>query len=258
MAPLFKTDPDFRPARQCPKLATRQPRNLVALTVVAVAGLSIGTAFGANFRRVTQQGSPPLTDVKQRAVLPVDEITTTSVPPRLNPSSIDKSFSSAQFGSSAPRIDAGKTVDEANSASKHITVKNKPIQEDTVVPETVFSRPHIVDIAETEADTIDIERRMAALNVEHFILPTRSIASATDNQSPGGLRKGRTIKYVNLRAGPDNDAEVLVIMPANAAILAEGSCIHWCAAVYQGKKGFIYKTLIAYSSGSSSGQSQQQ
>ena len=54
----------------------------------------------------------------------------------------------------------------------------------------------------------------------------------------------KAVKYVNLRAGPDNDASVLSIIPAGADILAEDGCSHWCAVVHDGKAGYVYKSFI--------------
>lgn len=51
--------------------------------------------------------------------------------------------------------------------------------------------------------------------------------------------------WVNLRAGPSDDAEVLMVVPALADIDAETGC-NWCAVSYDGREGFIYKTFISY------------
>ena len=56
----------------------------------------------------------------------------------------------------------------------------------------------------------------------------------------------RLTAAVNLRAGPDNDAGVLTIIPAKAAVTVV-DCDQWCQITYQGKKGFIYKSFVAVS-----------
>lgn len=51
--------------------------------------------------------------------------------------------------------------------------------------------------------------------------------------------------WVNLRTGPSDDAEVLMVVPALADIEAEAGC-NWCAVTYDGRTGYIYKTFISY------------
>jgi len=52
-------------------------------------------------------------------------------------------------------------------------------------------------------------------------------------------------QHVNLRAGPSDDARVLMVVPARAKIQAAKDCAYWCEVVYEGKRGFIYKSFIA-------------
>ena len=80
--------------------------------------------------------------------------------------------------------------------------------------------------------------------------PDRMAAASADSPeaalAPNGkpLTPAQADKYVNLRAGPDNESDVLEIIPANAELLAEENCTHWCAVSHDGVQGYIYKTFI--------------
>ncbi len=106
-----------------------------------------------------------------------------------------------------------------------------------------YLEPEIVEVAESEAEVIAIENRLSKEGAEHFDLPTRTstAAVAVNDQR---FRWGTTREFVNLRAAPDNKAEVIVIVPANRKILTEDNCKHWCVAIYNGQQGFIYKAYI--------------
>ncbi len=101
-----------------------------------------------------------------------------------------------------------------------------------------------VDVAETESAALEIERKLAALGSEHFEPAAGPAIPVPAAEANVRLWKGRAKKFVNLRAGPDNNAPVLKIVPPNALVLAQKNCVHWCRAVYKGRKGYIYRAFI--------------
>lgn len=101
-----------------------------------------------------------------------------------------------------------------------------------------------VGVAETEDQVVAMERRMAAEDNQHFRVPVTPRTSKPTAGLRPDLRKGWTTKYVNLRSGPDNDSDVLTIVPANSPVLAEDNCLHWCLSIYDGREGYIYKSFI--------------
>lgn len=109
---------------------------------------------------------------------------------------------------------------------------------------SIQSRTPPVEIAESEDEIIALERKLADEGAEHFNLPEASQEKPAPTPAQQSLRTRQTAKYVNLRAGPDNDAVVLTVVPASTEVMAEANCVHWCAAVYQGQKGYIYKTFF--------------
>lgn len=92
-----------------------------------------------------------------------------------------------------------------------------------------------VAVAESEADVVKMEAEMAAAGSNEFDMP-----AAPD------MVAGRALKWVNMRAAPGNDAEVITVVPYDAALMAEKDCPHWCAVTYDGRQGYIYKSLIGY------------
>lgn len=68
---------------------------------------------------------------------------------------------------------------------------------------------------------------------------------AVAQASPAGLKNAQTNGAVNLRAAPDKNAKVLLVVPENVSIEAQDNCI-WCAVTYEGSQGYIYKSFIDY------------
>lgn len=89
-----------------------------------------------------------------------------------------------------------------------------------------------VQVAETEAEVAMLELSTGMIE-----------AGAMTPEQPAELRPAKTAKYANLRDGPADEAKVLLVVPANSAIEAAANC-EWCAVVYQGQRGYMYKSLI--------------
>ncbi|CAN7362533.1 SH3 domain-containing protein [Mesorhizobium amorphae] len=54
---------------------------------------------------------------------------------------------------------------------------------------------------------------------------------------------GRILKAVTMRAGPKQKAAAMLTVPAKTSVQVI-SCKKWCQIVYNGKRGWIYKTYI--------------
>lgn len=124
-----------------------------------------------------------------------------------------------------------------------------PAAVDAVVGNTASSPPHpssieTIDVANTEVAAVEIERKLTALGADHFEPPTGPTEPARSAEADQGLMKTRANSYVSLRAGPDKRTSELAVVPARAAILAQDNCQHWCRVIYNGRKGYIYKSYI--------------
>ncbi|WP_157016547.1 SH3 domain-containing protein [Mesorhizobium xinjiangense] len=96
----------------------------------------------------------------------------------------------------------------------------------------------VVEIAETEAEAAALEEKLEMASSEIDTAQTASIPAA-------GLSPATVTRWVNMRAGPADEAEILMVVPANADVEAESDC-NWCAVAYEDKRGFIYKSFIRH------------
>lgn len=80
------------------------------------------------------------------------------------------------------------------------------------------------------------------------LLPeSEATAGAVQDAStpPEGARDGRINTHVNMRAGPENEAEVLAVLPTGAKVGVIGGCKHWCQVDFNGRRGYVYKSFIS-------------
>ncbi len=54
---------------------------------------------------------------------------------------------------------------------------------------------------------------------------------------------GRILRGVTMRTGPKNSAAAIVTIPAKTSVQVMG-CNKWCQIVYNGKRGWIYKSFV--------------
>ena len=133
----------------------------------------------------------------------------------------------------------------AQSSGEIIPIQPDPSETAGIAPSTpeVGSLEPIVPVAENEDEIAALE---AIQQQEAGIDPDApSAAPSTGAQAAGPMSTATANRYVNMRAGPSDDADVLLVVPALAEIQAEAGC-DWCAVSYDGQEGFIYKTFISY------------
>jgi hypothetical protein len=61
-------------------------------------------------------------------------------------------------------------------------------------------------------------------------------------------RSAAVTTHVNLRAGPENDASVLVIVPEGRSVEVV-ECAQWCEVIYDGRQGFIHRRFVTGAGG---------
>ena len=113
----------------------------------------------------------------------------------------------------------------------------------------------LVPVAETEQQVAALESELAAEGASGFAAPAADAAPVAVEVAVAepGMAPARTTKWVNMRASPDNDAEVIEVVPYDAEIMAEQNCPSWCSVVHEGKQGYIYKDFLARPDGQSQG-----
>ncbi len=70
--------------------------------------------------------------------------------------------------------------------------------------------------------------------------PTAPVQTASSVITPGNAQVTTAVK---MRAGPDNDAEVVKVVPGNGSIDVI-SCKIWCKVSFDGKEGYIFKRFV--------------
>ena len=100
-----------------------------------------------------------------------------------------------------------------------------------------------VEIAETEDEIAALESAQRQQVDEPGGVPAEqaTVSIAEDDN----LRDATTTGHVNMRSGPSDEAEILTVVPARTRIQAEADC-NWCAAVYEGRSGYVYRTFLSY------------
>lgn len=102
----------------------------------------------------------------------------------------------------------------------------------------------VVPVAETqeEIEALEaIQREEVAEDVgEPSLEETASVPPADASRV-----SATTTKWVNMRTGPSDEADVVEVVPALATVQAQAGC-DWCAVSYEGRQGYIYKTFLSY------------
>lgn len=70
------------------------------------------------------------------------------------------------------------------------------------------------------------------------------LAAAGSDGAAESARAAPVTSAVNLRAGPDNDAAVVTVIPAGSQVNVIG-CEYWCEVVFAGERGWIYKSFVS-------------
>lgn len=96
-----------------------------------------------------------------------------------------------------------------------------------------------VQVAESETEVAKLE---AATGMVEGPAEAAQPSDLADKPMPA-MKTARVTKYVNLRAGPADESRVIAVVPANAEVKVESGC-QWCTVVYNGQRGYIYKSFI--------------
>jgi hypothetical protein len=243
-----------RPAAR-PAIGNRTGR-IAAIGLVALFGVAAATLLGSVLLR--GGGQVPAVTIPdeaapQAAAQPVAAEQTAVAEQAALPAG------SVRFaGGEAPQREIARNVIAKNWAPAAAAPDSPAV--DTARTASILSPAGDVAVAETEQQAVEMESRLAAEGAKDFEVPAPdgdpaavpvTVASASSSPAEpfppvSDLTQGRTAKWVNLRAGPDNDARVLTVVPYDAEILTQPDCPHWCAVVYDGRQGYIYKSFVIH------------
>lgn len=110
----------------------------------------------------------------------------------------------------------------------------------------------IVPIAESEEEIAALEEAQRSALIAQLPQSTPGEDVPAQDETTASLQPQSTPKrpaiakkYVNLRAAPNDDADVLLVVPALADIEAQDDC-RWCEVTYDGRIGYIFTNFIEY------------
>lgn len=225
----------------------RLPAAAAPLAVTAIGGVALVVAFGALLGgRVGDPLSRPAAVEQEAAAQPVE------IPPAV----VQDTASPAQADTLAPPAESARAAltAPAPSIDAEAPADADPARTAAIVPEPIS--PPIAPQVEAEVPVAESEADIAALEAiqqdpvadDPAADPQprddeQTVAQAAP-QTPA-LRGARVRQAVNLRAAPDNDGRVLMVVPGGAEVEAEGDC-GWCAVRYRGSSGFVYKSFLDY------------
>jgi hypothetical protein len=94
-----------------------------------------------------------------------------------------------------------------------------------------------------EAVEAAIEEAKAEADTEAVTEDDEVAGDETDDQAVAATHTAPVTTDVNMRAGPDNGAAVILVVPRRSEVEVIG-CRYWCEVVYAGKRGWIYKGFV--------------
>jgi hypothetical protein len=95
----------------------------------------------------------------------------------------------------------------------------------------------------TDADTVG-EETVAAVPSEPAPAEPQVLRQPASPLPQITAGAAATNAFVNMRAGPDNEAAAIRVVPAGALVRVVG-CELWCEVTYEGQRGFIYPRFLA-------------
>lgn len=219
-----------------------------ALLVMLAAGDDVPSAIAA--KNAAQSGQPA---AESAPVPPASaeradaEIVTGSIAAKQDTSRIpSQGYTAARGGGTvwavdAQRADAAGTPQpaEAAPAQRAFAAAAPAAGEEapnTPAMESVFSPPPAVQEPESQGFTPSVSAAAPA-----------SEEPATQTQAAAPTAATRTAPVtsdVNMRAGPENDATVVAVVPEGRHVEVV-ECTRWCEVVYEGQKGFIHRKFVS-------------
>lgn len=278
-SPLFREAATPLPVRRPYVIAALRPSGILddprragaavaATTIVAVAAIAgltvmsdrqVGPFYAsADVMPATKTAAPAAQ--KPAAQRPEPVVTTALRGPRvglvrvLDPQAVPAALSETQGRSSAQTIPApaAKAADASEHAATPAGTAHDPASAAIPVAsagDQIVSQENVPEGASTDfsqpGDTGTAASPASGSDAPAASAPAASSARTVQpGQSTEALVQATTTTWVNLRSGPDNNASVVMPVPAKASIKAQASCKFWCAVEYRGRHGYIYKDFV--------------
>ena len=187
--------------------------------------------------------------------LPTDDPTANPVLQLDDMESVDTASLEPVEGDAAPEVEALPLNAEDEVSDDTFTAAIPPDAAEMPVAEPQPKRPP--KAKQTATAKQPAKTKPAAENTEIAALPGVDIGGLAGSPAPNKATAGnsasvtktvvkrgaRVSTAVNLRASPENDAGVIAVVPAKAAVNVLG-CDKWCQVTYNGKTGWVYGNFV--------------
>lgn len=233
-----------------------------ALLVMLAAGDDVPSAIAA--KNAAQPGQPA---AESAPVPPASaeradaEIVTGSIAAKQDASRIpSQGYTAARGGGTvwavdAQRADAAGTPQPAEAApAQRAFAAAAPAagEEAPSAPaaESVFSPPPAAEVLASRgfappASAAAPASEEPAAQTETAAVETAAAQPADNGAEPSpAARTAPVTAHVNMRAGPENDAAVVAVVPEGRHVEVL-ECTRWCEVVYEGQKGFIHRRFVS-------------
>ncbi|MER8623925.1 SH3 domain-containing protein [Mesorhizobium sp. M1143] len=231
--------------------------------LLGVAGIALWLALPANDRQAiasTQQNVPTF-PVKTTKIAPVAATATAVAAPQAARKGDAVSSTVAVGGAAMPPLSANDprwTAAQSNSDPAATPSDQAPAEQAAAKPSdaAAFEEPAAQGDATTQLSKVaaaanDDDAETAAIPTPKPQLPDEQSSAATnDTQTKAKPQKvaaaagtGRILRTVTMRSGPQKNAAAIGTVPAKSSVQVM-SCKKWCQIVYNGKRGWIYKSYI--------------
>ncbi|PBB83648.1 SH3 domain-containing protein [Mesorhizobium sp. WSM3876] len=163
---------------------------------------------------------------------------TASVPAETAPASSDQAAkqppepkeAAAAFAETDAKSDASKALSQVAAPEP---ADNKPADDQATDDQPA-------------ADDTDSARTAAIPQSKPQVAAAEAAASESEDPATpdaSAAESGRIVKAVTMRTGPKKGAAAIVTIPAKTSVQVV-NCKKWCEIVYNGKRGWVYKTYV--------------
>ena len=229
------------------------PAIAAPLALTVAGGVALVVAFGTMFGIQARHVAPGAAEAERPAIVertgtPAE--TQAAATAAVTPPAVETMEPTAQPDRPSPAAPRdGSTVGLASSGAPQQpapALRDADPDRTAAIPRAFPATAPDVPVAETDDEIAVLEDIQSEENREDLGQAAQEAADEADAAAGrAGMRPATVSSAVNMRAGPDNDAQVVKVLPARAGIDAEADC-NWCKVVHEGATGYVYKSFIEY------------
>ncbi|CCV11800.1 SH3 domain-containing protein [Mesorhizobium sp. STM 4661] len=225
--------------------------------LLGVAAVALWLALPASERQAaaSPEQTVPTIPVKTTKIIPAAAATAAALPRAAGKAdAVSPAVAAAEaeipaLAPNDPRWTGSKTASAAAAPSGQTAGQSEQAAEKPAVA-AAFADPAARNDAATMLAKVAAPGKTATDGAQTAAIPTAEPQAQDDSdQAKAKSRKvaaagtGRILRAVTMRTGPKKNAAAMVTVPAKTSVQVMG-CKQWCQIVYNGKRGWIYKSYI--------------